>query len=657
VSSLAEQLIAGERKLTGAWSDPLPPLTDAVRADADRARELDIPTLRAGDLPGDGLPEWARAGSAHWLGRLASAYRETHDEIYARAAKAVYHFWIHREPLVDGRWVPSPDYDILRIPHWLGDTECVGWFGALPTFLDCDGFDERFLENLLQTAAAQLDYLAVTLHDGRNIRMTQADSLLTQGLRLSFLPGAERWRQLGLDALNDAFNRQICADGSHVEATGWYHFIAMNMAYRFWRLSQALPELGLQISREQVAAMFGYTCASVEPSGRLTTIGDCTRSRIGTGGDLRSVLDRRSSALTEMGLPDEPSPLSQFFPDAGQAFLRDGWGPNATYVTFDGTRRNGYHWHPARNSVQLHAFGQPILVDPGRLAHAGGSCFRQYAISTRAHSTINLNGWNQTWTPARFRTTTVSGFDIVDCLYDGGYWPSDDEFAPEPGIFGQHHRTLLWIRDRAIVVLDHLHHRQCEGDKPDIECNWQFAPGTVEIDTQNCRARSQHGEARCLTLFPVAPAGTVLSAHEGERDPLAGWISDDADRAAPAPLLRLRAAQYEPWHAHFATVILPFLGENPPDVTVERAIDPGHGHAGHFSLRWGDGRLDEVWWTRDLEYALEEKSDFASDAALVYRTFTSNGTLERALVVDGTYLRPYTKESRLKPETFVVPGR
>lgn len=640
--TLAEQLMASEARLTAACGDSIPRLTDTFLVDARRALELQKPSSSESE---------DHRYSSGWLTPLAAAFRETGQREFALASLAVYNYWLEREPLQGGAWSPGPDYDVLLIPHRLGDTECPGWFAALPVLLPSSVFSEAFLERLIASARGQLNFLSAHLYPARNIRTSQADALLTQALRFPFLPDSARWRTLGVDALNDCFNRQITSDGSSIEATGWYHYIVMNMAMRFWRLRQAMPELGLQITREQVAPMFDYHCATVEPDGRLTPIGDCWRTRVQPMETLEKALHRRSAVRKELGLPTQPLSTSQFFPDACQAFLRSGWDPDAIYLTFEATRRKGYHWHPARNAIQLSAFGTIMLTDTGALTYDARSPWRwRWALSTRGHNTCNLNGWNQTWTPSAFRYRSVEDWNLFDALYDGGYWPGHDEFAPRPGIFGHHHRTCLWDRSAFIAVLDHLHHRQGKDSRPDLECNWHFGPGKVETDPSARRAVFRQQNTGLLLLFPILPENSAWGLHGGDHPPLQG---PDGEALPPIPetWLRLSVPGSESHNNAFAAILIPFRGQV-PGVVASNLSDPAKPHCHGLALHWDDGRTDEIWWMRELEAALEKTSSFVTDGALVHLHRVAGGRLKRALVFDGTYLRPHTLADRARPETF-----
>lgn len=645
MSQTAERLIANERALRDAWGDPIPPLTPDLRADVDKTAEQLLAAAAAGSGIETKTVGWTRGISPGLLPALVSAYRAQKDEKYAQAARVIY---AHGLKQVEAELRSGEPLDILANSHRLGATESLGWFGALPDFAASATFGGEFVDQIVESGRLQLNHLADHVHDGRNIQMTQCDALFTESMRLAFLPDSAKWRDVGLRGLNDSFFRQFHPDGASVEAAGWYHYIVANMALRYLRLKRHRPDLGLQVTQEQVVAAFDYVVALVQPDGNFTPIGD-------SGGvavphrTLEAVLTMRAAIRREFGFSDALPPLTQIFPDAKQALLRDSWGPDATYLTFDATCRVGYHWHPARNAIQLHFAGQKILDDPGYMPFTSPE-HRRSGCSTPAHSTMNLNGWNQSPSEASLRRRGAEGYEILDSLYDGGYWKPTDHGYYGEGIFGEHHRMLLWIKGRFMVVIDNLYHTAETGWKPTVESNWQFAPGQVEIDHGEGRVRTRHGPARMLMLFALKPAGMTMALHEGEQGPCRGWLV-----GGPAPLLRLHVGAYDPWNVDMATILIPYReADPPPAVRVVSVTDPSRAGHGKLKLEWEDGVTEEIWWTRRLQWALNRGDDIRTDAALVHVRRSARGNLLNAMVYDGSYLEPFMSKWKPARQTFTI---
>ena len=656
-SSYRNLLLANEARLTAACGDAIPVFTPQIRERADSIIATEPAAGAATSVAKNtDLPGWTQGVSPSLPDALASAYRATKDERYAQAGRAYFLYWLNKEP-VDKGWKPAPGYDILTIPHRLGDTECVGWFGVLPAFLASPHFDDDLIHRIVTSAAVQLDYLANTVHEGRNIRMTQGDGLLTQSIRLNFLPQAAHWRHVGTRILNDCFSRQFHEDGASIEGTGWYHQICAEMSFRCWRIARHMPELGLRVDAERVGRSFDYTLALVQPDGEFYVTNDTT-TNLPYAKCIGDVIARRNFVHATLGLPPTHPPLTIQFPDIKQSFARSSWNADADYLAFDSTHRTGWHWHPARNSVQIIVKGKRVIADPGRL-QLSGAAIRKYALSTAAHSTINLNGWDQSDSDVSLRTHRAEGYDIFEGNYGGGYWPTN-VLETGPGIYGQHHRVMLWARGRFVVVIDHLLNTAGADHKPTLNLQWQFGPGKLEVNAPAGRAVFATDATKVLMLSAMSPPNAQWSCVEGIEDPARGWVVSHGDKPVPAAALTLSWPRHEPWSTSLATVFIPFDSPSAPAVNTRILADPANSksaatkNVAGFAIDFPDGSSDEFWWIRRFEYALDERAGFETDAPLALLHKAPGGAVKKALVVNGTYLAPFTSEARSRRETFVV---
>ncbi|NLW50349.1 MAG: hypothetical protein GXY85_05835 [Candidatus Brocadiaceae bacterium] len=590
--------------------------------------------------------EWpAQLNRFMQLAPLAAAYLATGDEGYAGAARDYILDWIRAHP-------SRPDWSLAPYDNTLNlCIRTLHWFTALPAFLDSPAFDDDAADAMLESLQAQYGYLTAHLSSRMNWRIAQADSLLTNGVRLDGLEGAERWRTLGVHVLNDAYHRQILPDGAHMERNPGYHLWMTAVFEHCWRMARTLPELGLVMQAEPVARMHDYAVAVTRPNGALNAMHDCVGRR--TGSEPNAPRERRAEFRREAGLPDELPPTSQLFPHAGQAFLRDAWDEDATYVTFDATAWGLAHCHLSRNAIQLHAGRRSLIVDPGYLSYEASDPFCAHGKSTRAHSTINLNGWNQSETDPRSRFESLPGYDLAVSRYDGGYWTGQHTWGFRPshgeGVYAWHHRTMLWVRGRGIFVLDQVWHDY--GERPVfLESNWQLSEGPVEVDHEGGWARTCHPDSNVLLLFPKRPAGIALHVHEGEKDPIRGWLPAEGG-CVPAPQLCQCLDPFPAGWTDLATVLLPFRGERAPEVQAEAE---SRGGASRLLLRRDDGSSDEIHWTGCLGTALDLRDDFETDASMVHIMRDPAGRPVRALVVDGTFIRPYAPAARPAPQCFTL---
>lgn len=636
------QFLREHQRLAAAWNEQLPAWDAEIALRADAA------------LAGKAVAATDDALCPHRpLDFLAAAYQATGDERYAAAARALL------EPDLARAAEMRTHNGTLAISFVVGNTHSPGWLGTLPVFLGSRGFDDTLAGRVVAAAAPLLDFMMDhACQESMNWRIAQADSLLLNGLRLRFLPGSERWRQFGVAALNDAAHRQYLPDGVHIERNPHYHTWPLWMLSVWQQVGQAWPDLGLAFDVQKLARAWDYALGGTRPNGDQNGIHDSNAIRTGRtrnrAAELRRAFRRRN------GLAAELPPPHQWFPDAGHAFLRDGWGEDATYLTFDATRWGTDHAHFSRNTVQVHAYGRTLLCETGWLTDTGTYSPKpmgQYSKATRSHNTLNLNGWNQCRVdPVGSRCQHCDGYDFVCSDYAGGYYPGEAVYSyltpMGRGIWASHHRALLWIHGRAIVVIDSLYRQrlaapETDADIPSLESNWQFSEGGagLNIDEQAKRLTTAYADANVLMLFPLLPEGTEWTVREGQHEPVRGWVNGPVFQPGivPAPQLTQRLPRMHDQWAELTTVIIPYRGAACPRVTAEaKATAPDN--VGRLVLRWDDGTTDTVEWFYRFGLMLGTKvPGYDTDASLVHRCLAPDGALRQGAALDATYVKPYTR--------------
>ncbi|MHC4885577.1 MAG: heparinase II/III family protein [Planctomycetota bacterium] len=531
--------------------------------------------------------------------------------------------------------------------------------------------DEEFLQTAVDYLERELNWLVDNLSTGINWRVHNTRDLLIAALYLRFLPDAEHWADTAVAALNDAYFRQFLPDSVHYERNPVYHIGMASTFLQLYKLTDVLPELGLKMSLDRIEPMYNFVAALSRPNGYLCAIHDSQGDHSGhitTAKGQAAVAGHKSvnplaiyrKFREEAGLPDQLPPTHQYFPDAGLAFFRTGWGEDDQYVTFDATRWGGGHCHLSRNAIQLHAHRRSMIVDPGWLAYNGDD-WGKHGRSTRAHSTCTLNDLNQSSTnPSKTKTFSAPGYDCAFSVYEGGYWDTELSWNfthAAKGIWGQHARTAFWVQNRFLIVADSLFRLpHTPGDpaeeRPSVACNWQLSEdGDLDLAVDASRATVQWPEANLLMLFPIRPEGTTLTSHCGEEAPLRGWLPGEQERL-PAPQLSLTAGRMEKQHDYFVSILIPTAGDQVPKVRVE-AKSP-LGTVGHVILHWEDGSRDEIHWGCGFEMRVGKGPDFETDSSLIHLARGVNGKVTGGCCVDGTYLTPFAPDERRQPETFVI---
>lgn len=578
---------------------------------------------------------------------LAAAYAETGEEQYAETARDYIEDWIRAHPSRPD-WELTEEDNPLNLPIRVGDNvrAARGWLGALPYFLKSPSFDDEFVAQMVESIRCQLGWLTDNLSPAGNFRMFQAMTLINAGLRLRFVGEAAEWRRQGAHVMTDMARRQINLDGSHCEHSPGYHLGMMGAFNRCVDLQRAFPELPLSVDPDRVAGMYDYALAFTRPDNTFCAIND---SPSGSTVDVGKRLEQRRNFRTDNDLPEtDPSP-TQVFPSAGQAYFRTGWEKEATYLVFDATNWGSAHCHLARNSLRLHSHGRPLIVDPGRINYEMSDPLGPYGKSTRAHSTINLNGWNQNTTNNdEFRVWTGPGYGAATSLYTAGYWDAPFGWwffeGLGQGLAARHRRSLLFLNDRAVVVIDRVMRWDEEGrgddhENPSLEVNWQLAPDPLSIETDDDRARIQYDDAGLLMRFPRCPEGSEITVYEGEEGPPRGWIKHREKGMAgePAPQLSLESSPMHNYEEYVVSVLVPFSSGAEPDVTATMVSMPNTSSPGCVRLEWGDGTVDSVHWMQDMETMIGTVDEMETDGSMLHLQRGENGNLQRAGVADGTY--------------------
>ena len=672
IASITQHIHDAAARLAGVYPPP-ERLNDTTRAAADDAVQGVVHVY----YNGDHRIELGRTGnvwhvdgkvteSASFVVRmafietLATAYAVTRDEAYAEAARDYLATYMDAWPLEGVGQNSLPDSTLT-----LGIRNGI-WTQNLHRFLGSPAFDDAFLARAAGYIGGQMTWLAANVSTTINWRINNAHKLLKVSLFLPFLDGADAWRRAGVRILNDAWFRQFLPDGAHAERNPVYHGGMAGTFTDLYRLQQALPELGLAMTRDRLAAIYDFSLACTKPNGYLCGIHDSQSEFTGHLRDGRYTEGHKGVDNTaawerfrrEFGLPLDRPAASQVFPDAGFAFLRTGWDEDAAWMSFDATNWGGGHCHLSRNAVQLHAFRQSMVIDPGWLEYSSND-WGKYGRRTRAHSTCNLNGYSQQATdPTRFETFHAPGYDAVFSVYEGGYW--DTELAwnfthADDGIWAQHARLLCWVQDRFAFIADSMFRLprvpdDPVEDRPSFECVWQLAPDVnAYLAPEQHRAVAQWAEAGLLLLVPIRPEGSRFEIHAGETDPLRGWTPGEHQHI-PAPQVVLNTPRMERQHDYYVSVLVPYHGRQAPAMEVE-AKSP-QGTIGYVKLRWADGTTDEIHWGCNFGLMLGTQEDFDTDASLVHLRRDAAGVVTGGCCFNGTYMAPFDARQRVQPETF-----
>jgi hypothetical protein len=604
ILSDADRLCAGVFDLLGfsalCFGDPIDWHLDPVsgrRAPVKHWSRIDFLDPEA---VGDSKVIW-ELNRHQWMVRLGQAYRLTGDERYARTFASRFRDWNRANPVGFGiNWASSLEA-ALRLISWCW---CLALFRGSPSIDDA-----LFLELLegVATHAAHVErYLS--FYFSPNTHLTgEALGLFYAGVVLSDARRGRRWRNKGSRILIEQIQRQVLKDGVYFEQSTCYERYTVETYLHFLVLSKVNGLFMPEIVSDKVQRMLDFLLAVRRPDGSIPAIGDSDGGWLlplapRGSGDLRGVFGaaaaffgRGDFAWAAGGAPPEaqwligaegrsalaalrPDPpagsTSRVFPEGGYAVLRDSFGERAHQLIFDvgplGCPMSAGHGHADLLSVQVSAFGEPYIVDPGTFGYTVDERSRNYFRGTAAHSTLRVDDGEQadpdgtfSWAMrprARLRLFLSTGsVELAEgehhayCRFDKG---------------AVHRRRVLFVRKAYWVLVDDL-----EGEDEAIhrvELRFQFAPLKVTLDSSFwARAEGHRGQALLVRCFAGAPLEAEV--HEGRRAPMEGWVSDEYGRMQPAPLLVYRALSSVP--TRVVTLLFPVEDPTAPAPRVAPILD------------------------------------------------------------------------------------
>jgi hypothetical protein len=366
------------------------------------------------------------------------------------------------------------------------------------------------------------------------------------------------------DQLHRQIAEQVLPDGVQYELTPHYHAVVVR---NLILAAHSLRSLGMDLhpdTQATLSKMLHYARQTLVPSGKQEiAFNDSDPEAVHTFHRLLS------DPIAKELLPNDEPLGPELFPYAGVAFLRRQEDEGDLYLAFDGGPFGKGHQHEDKLGFVAHAFGETFLVDPGRhLYDWSDASFRPHLQSTRAHSTIMVDGLGQhsrgrpeTWIPTAPNAVRWSEEPGPPSLlraasnYDLGY-------GEENQLAVLHTREIVFVDERFWIVFDLV-----EGSGEHVvESRFQFAPGALELNAANGRAHMALGAASCALLWSTGGPWESARVECGQEEPRGGWYSASYNRIEPAPALVLTARASLPLFS--AVAIVPHPGTAVPPVPV-----------------------------------------------------------------------------------------
>ena len=373
-------------------------------------------------------------------------------------------------------------------------------------------------------------------------------------------PESARWRAAAKERLVEAMTKQVGDDGVSLELSTEYHLFVTELFLTAAARGEVVGDPFPRSYWRRLCTMLDFVAAVRDRSGNFPRFGDGDggTTLLFPGGDaarasfLAGLAEGSWTAgaqewlrglmllwgLEPQALPLERCPTPPVFEGGGYTALAvDRGGPEERLAVFDGGALGMpptyAHGHADALGFWLSWCGQEILVDPGTYRYEALSGWRDVFRSTASHSTVRVDGMDQSEIAGTFLWRHAAKASIERIEEDEhrlSATASHDGYKrlAQPV---EHHRTLSLAKQRPEVsILDRL---VGEG-KHLIELFFHFAP--------ECEVR-QAGEA----LFEISTPGVRLlleldpglerTIHRGDEELRLGWTSRSFGSKEPSTVL------------------------------------------------------------------------------------------------------------------------
>ena len=525
---------------------------------------------------------------------LGKAYRLTKDEKYAWAGLALVDSWIDANPVNIGiNWTSALEVAVRSL----------SWCWACALFEGSESLTPARRRRILGSLAQHARYIEKHLSfyfSPYNHLIGEATALFVIGsLVPSLRPGA-RWRDRGWSILEAEMPKQYHADGGTVEqATGYHHFTLGFHLYAALVRRRAENEVGRLWSDLEKA--IDFSMHMMRPDGSMPMIGDGDEGKafplvqadlwdfrvflaLGAAlfgrGDFKQMGGalpadaawlvgtsgwRRHEAIRE----SPPTGTSRALNGSGYYIMRSGWDRQAHYLGFDcGELAAGVssedtpsaaHGHADTLSIEVSAFGEPLLVDPGFWTYNGTVEWHRYFRETEAHNTVVVDGRSQEEFRGRLKWSHAPRAEAHEWITLGAVDYADGSHSGYQRLASpvMHRRTVAFLKPYYWVVRDEL---AGEGEHELDRC-FHFATAEVIRDAASSAVYTRLDGRPNLAVIPVERDGIALELARGGPSSPSGWLAVGYERKIQAAAAKYRTTSHLPCALH--TVIVPFRGDSP----------------------------------------------------------------------------------------------
>lgn len=487
-----------------------------------------------------------------WVYPLARAWWRTKDDRYVQA------FWNYFEDFLAG----NPAF---LGPQWASGQEVALRLLAMcfagQVFRNAPSSSPDRLSQLAETAALCARRIPPTLIYARsqqnNHLISEALGLYTAGVCLPNFPEAPKWKLIGWDWLNKAFQDQIAEDGTYAQHSTNYHRLMLTLALWADAYARATQEIWPDKTRQRLAAATIWLAAQMDPSnGRVPNLGSNDGAWLsplaaGEFQDYRPVV--QAASLAFLGKPCLPSgawdEFSIWLGLPSQLTLTDAEQPaspavhrlnsqNSTLL-LRAVQFTSRPSHADQLHVDLWWRGENIALDAGTYQYNAAPPWDNGLASTTVHNTLMIDQRDQMRRAGRFLWLDWAQAKILSV--------SPDQISAEHYGYRRlgltHRRTVLLVGKDHWQITDEVIPQQPSAEIHSYQVHWLLPAWeyrlnlnslslTCPLGTVNLEITSSKSGKILPINLSIIQAGQTL--HGTYSNSLLGWYSPTYGQRSPA---------------------------------------------------------------------------------------------------------------------------
>lgn len=498
-----------------------------------------------------------------WWSPMGKAYRVSGDEKYAREWVFQYLDWIKKNPLMatndkdmgnisekEAREVENMKFAWrpLEVSHRLQDQT-----GQFIYFLSSPHFTPEFLTVFLTNYHKHAERILDNYSERGNHLLFEAQRVIYAGAFFPEFKNAPKWRESGINVLNNEIKVQVFDDGFQYELDPHYHLASINIFIRALQMADAngfrneFPKSYTDTLEKMMMAVIDvsfpdYTMPCFSDAKAVTK-----RLMINNFKEWKALFPDNPHIrymASEGKEGKQPAHLSKRYENAGFHIFRNGWKEDATVMVVKAGPPAFWHNQPDNGTFELFVKGRNFFPDAGSYVYAGDEEVqkeRDWFRQTRVHNTLTLDGKNIEETNSKCLLWDISNPENQILVTENQGYPNL-----------KHRRTVFFVDNTFFVIVDDA----IGAAAGDVAIHYHLSEGRMNVDKKRFRLTSKYNDGNNIVVEAFGPKSMKMEEEES-------WVSYAYRQKNKRTGVVYHANKQSDSTTSFITVIYPITSKAP----------------------------------------------------------------------------------------------